>query len=39
MILWLALLVFVVELTAGWVSHSLCLLAEALHTLVDIFST
>ncbi len=39
MILWLALLVFAVELTAGWVSHSLCLLAEALHTLIDIFST
>ncbi len=39
MILWATLLVFAVELTAGWVSHSLCLLAEALHTLVDIFST
>jgi len=38
-ILWLALLVFAVELTAGWVSHSLCLLAESLHTLIDIFST
>lgn len=39
MTLWATLLVFAVELTAGWVSHSLCLLAEALHTLVDIFST
>ncbi len=39
MILWLALLVFAVELTVGWVSHSLCLLAEAMHTLIDIFST
>ncbi len=39
MILWAALLVFAVELTAGWVSHSLCLLAESLHTLIDIFST
>ncbi|MGD1898070.1 MAG: cation diffusion facilitator family transporter [Phormidesmis sp.] len=39
MILWLALVVFAVELAAGWISHSLCLLAEALHTLIDIFST
>jgi len=39
LILWLALLVFAVELTVGWVSHSLCLLAEAMHTLIDIFST
>jgi len=39
MILWLALVVFAVELTAGWVSHSLCLLAESLHTLIDVFST
>ena len=38
LILWLALLVFVVELTVGWITRSLCLLAEALHTLVDIFS-
>lgn len=37
--LWLALVVFAIELTAGWASHSLCLLAEALHTLVDVFST
>ncbi|MEO1683904.1 MAG: cation diffusion facilitator family transporter, partial [Cyanobacteria bacterium J06631_12] len=27
------------ELTAGWVSHSLCLLAESLHMLVNAFST
>lgn len=39
MILWASLLVFAVELTAGWASRSLCLLAESLHTLVDIFST
>ena len=39
MILWATLLLFAVELTAGWVSHSLCLLAEALHTLIDVFST
>jgi cation diffusion facilitator family transporter len=39
MILWAMLLVFVVELTAGWIAHSLCLLAESLHTLIDIFST
>jgi len=38
MILWLALLVFAVELTAGWASQSLCLLAESLHTLIDVFS-
>ena len=38
-ILWATLLLFVVELTAGWASHSLCLLAEALHTLIDVFST
>lgn len=37
-ILWATLLVFAVELTAGWVSHSLCLLAESLHTLIDAFS-
>lgn len=37
-ILWTTLLVFAVELTAGWVSHSLCLLAESLHTLIDAFS-
>lgn len=39
MTLWVALLVFAVELTAGWVSHALCLLAISLHTLIDIFST
>ena len=39
MILWATLLLFAVELTAGWVSQSLCLLAEALHTLIDVFST
>lgn len=39
MVLWATLLVFAVELTAGWVSHSLCLLAESLHTLIDVFST
>lgn len=39
LILWIALLVFAVELTAGWISHSLCLLAESLHTLIDVFST
>lgn len=38
-ILWATLLLFVVELTAGWFSHSLCLLAESLHTLIDVFST
>ena len=38
LILWLALLVFVVELTVGWITRSLCLLAEALHTLVAVTS-
>lgn len=39
MMLWAAILVFAVELTAGWASYSLCLLAESLHTLIDVFST
>jgi len=39
MILWMTLLVFAIELAAGWVSQSLCLLAESLHTLIDVFST
>ncbi|MEM8503067.1 MAG: cation diffusion facilitator family transporter [Cyanobacteria bacterium P01_D01_bin.1] len=39
LILWVALLVFVIELAAGWISQSLCLLAESLHTLIDVFST
>lgn len=38
-ILWATLLLFAVELTAGWVSHSLCLIAESLHALVDVAST
>ncbi|MEM9904118.1 MAG: cation diffusion facilitator family transporter [Cyanobacteria bacterium P01_D01_bin.44] len=38
MTLWTALLVLAIEATAGWVNHSLCLLAEALHTLIDVFS-
>ncbi len=39
MILWTTLLVFAVELTAGWVSQSLCLIAASLHTLINVFST
>ncbi|MEL6248636.1 MAG: cation diffusion facilitator family transporter [Cyanobacteria bacterium J06626_23] len=39
MMLWASLLVLIIEATAGWVTHSLCLLAEALHTLIDVFST
>ncbi len=39
MISWMTLLVFAIELAAGWVSQSLCLLAESLHTLIDVFST
>ena len=38
MVLWATLLVFVIELSVGWISRSLCLLAEALHTLIDVFS-
>ena len=38
MILWATLLAFVIELSAGWASHSLCLLAESIHTLIDVFS-
>ena len=38
-ILWATLLLFAVELTAGWISHSLCLIAESLHALIDVFST
>ena len=38
MVLWATLLAFAIELSAGWVSHSLCLLAESLHTLIDVFS-
>ncbi|MEO0457203.1 MAG: cation transporter, partial [Cyanobacteria bacterium P01_A01_bin.114] len=38
MTLWTTLLVLAIETTAGWVNHSLCLLAEALHTLIDVFS-
>lgn len=37
--LWSTVLVLAIEATAGWASHSLCLLAEALHTLIDVFST
>ena len=39
MMLWASLLVLVIEATAGWVTHSLALLAESLHTLIDVFST
>jgi cation diffusion facilitator family transporter len=37
--LWAVLLTLTVEASAGWVSQSLTLLAESLHTLVDGFST
>jgi len=36
--LWATLLLLVVEAIAGWVTQSLTLLADALHTLVDAFS-
>jgi len=38
-ILWANLLTLVVEVGAGWASQSLLLLADALHTLIDSFST
>jgi cation diffusion facilitator family transporter len=37
--LWATLLLLTVEAIGGWASHSLTLLAESLHTLVDGFST
>ncbi|NEQ32178.1 MAG: cation diffusion facilitator family transporter [Leptolyngbya sp. SIO4C5] len=37
--LWMLLLILAVEAGVGWVSQSLSLLAESLHTLVDGFST
>lgn len=37
--LWATLLLLAVEAISGWTSQSLTLLAEALHTLVDGFST
>ncbi|HEY9762363.1 MAG TPA: cation diffusion facilitator family transporter [Trichocoleus sp.] len=37
--LWACLLTLTVEASAGWATQSLTLLAEALHTLVDGFST
>lgn len=37
--LWLTLLVLAVKVWAGWATRSLSLLAEALHTVIDSFST
>lgn len=37
--LWITLLVLGIEAIAGWVTQSLLLLAEALHTFIDAFST
>ncbi|MEM9484178.1 MAG: cation diffusion facilitator family transporter [Cyanobacteria bacterium P01_F01_bin.116] len=39
MLLWTNLVILTIEVTAGWASHSIALLAESLHTLIDIFST
>ena len=39
MMLWANLVILTIEVIAGWVSQSLCLLAESLHTLIDVFST
>jgi cation diffusion facilitator family transporter len=38
-VLWLTVLILAVKLWAGWATRSLSLLAEALHVLVDSFST
>lgn len=38
-VLWLTLLILAVKLWAGWSTRSLSLLADALHVLVDSFST
>jgi cation diffusion facilitator family transporter len=37
--LWITLLVLGLEAIAGWITQSLLLLAEALHTFIDAFST
>ncbi|NER85173.1 MAG: cation transporter, partial [Leptolyngbya sp. SIO1D8] len=37
--LWFTLLVLGIEAIAGWITQSLLLLAEALHTFIDAFST
>ena len=37
--LWLTFLVLGIEAIAGWVTQSLLLLAEAIHTFIDAFST
>jgi cation diffusion facilitator family transporter len=37
--LWITLLVLGIEAIAGWMTQSLLLLAEALHTFIDAFST
>lgn len=39
MMLWANLVILTIEVTAGWASQSICLLAESLHTLIDVFST
>ena len=39
MMLWANLVILTIEVIAGWVSQSVGLLAEALHTLIDVFST
>lgn len=37
--LWITLLLLGIEVIAGWITQSLLLLAEALHTFIDAFST
>lgn len=39
MMLWANLVILTIEVIAGWVSQSVGLLAESLHTLIDVFST
>jgi len=38
-VLWLTLLILAVKLWAGWATRSLSLLADALHVIIDSFST
>lgn len=39
MMLWVNLVILTIEVMAGWASQSIGLLAEALHTLIDVFSS
>ncbi len=39
LLLWANVVILTIEVIAGWVSQSVSLLAESLHTLIDVFST